>query len=233
MNYRCEAVTIEGFVQQLAVQYVSRGYFFYVTGEIPAGKDPKRVDEKLIGKYEITDSKWSRARRKRSGTANIHYLRYQRWFVLLATHGQHRFFEEEGASYRDVRETPIKFGGYSIGHKKSARVHIEREVYLEIRAWFLENALHRSAKALSDQFRALGFEPYGGVKKQLFSIHSEVNLRRGQAGFEPVEFPAGFLKRTQRKPFVGVTELSSPPISCGDLASLRSNLETEEGSVTV
>ena len=43
-GYRCEATTLEGFVQQLAVGYVSRGYWFYVTGFIPAGKDPHDVD---------------------------------------------------------------------------------------------------------------------------------------------------------------------------------------------
>ena len=35
MRYRCEVVSVEGFIQQLAVAYVSRGYFFYVTGRIP------------------------------------------------------------------------------------------------------------------------------------------------------------------------------------------------------
>src|SRR5262249_50676181 len=53
MGYRYETATIEGFVQQLAVSYVAHGYWFYVTGIIPEGKDPRRVDRKLIEKYEI------------------------------------------------------------------------------------------------------------------------------------------------------------------------------------
>jgi hypothetical protein len=32
MQYRCEAVSVEGFIQQLAVAYVARGYLFYGTG---------------------------------------------------------------------------------------------------------------------------------------------------------------------------------------------------------
>ena len=48
MEYRCEATSVAGFVQQLAVAYVGRGYIFYVTGEIPEKKDPRVVDAKLV-----------------------------------------------------------------------------------------------------------------------------------------------------------------------------------------
>ena len=41
MVYRCEAASIEGFVQQLACNLVNKGYWFYVTGSIPAAKDPR------------------------------------------------------------------------------------------------------------------------------------------------------------------------------------------------
>ena len=34
MAYRCEALTVSGFVQQLAVSYIANGYYFYVAGEI-------------------------------------------------------------------------------------------------------------------------------------------------------------------------------------------------------
>lgn len=43
--YRFEASTIEGFVQQVAVQYFGRGYWFYVSGIVPEGKDPQAVAE--------------------------------------------------------------------------------------------------------------------------------------------------------------------------------------------
>ena len=51
MEYRCEATSVAGFVQQLSVAYIGRGYFFYVVGEIPEGKDPHSVDQKLIQQY--------------------------------------------------------------------------------------------------------------------------------------------------------------------------------------
>src|SRR5262245_16793792 len=93
--YRSEATSVEGFVQQRAVSYLGNGYWFYVTGEIPEGKDPAKVDEKLLARYRIDLSKWARARRKRAGFANLQYIRFERFFVLLATHGVHPFFEEE------------------------------------------------------------------------------------------------------------------------------------------
>src|SRR5262245_59261961 len=122
MAYRCEAPTIAGFVQQLAVSYVANGYWFYVTGVIPEGKDPRHIDDKLVSKYGIDISKFARARRKASGLANIQYLRHERFFVLAATRGEHKFFlpiDEggEGQEIRDCRKTPIKFASYAISFR--------------------------------------------------------------------------------------------------------------------
>jgi hypothetical protein len=64
-------------------------------GVIPPGKVPARADEKLIAKYGIGVSRTSRARRKAVGIANVHYLRYRRRFLLLATHGFHPFYDDE------------------------------------------------------------------------------------------------------------------------------------------
>jgi hypothetical protein len=64
MRYRCEATSVSGFIQQLAVGYIGRGYYFYVTGQVPEGKDPRRIDEKLVEKYGIDIGKTARARRK-------------------------------------------------------------------------------------------------------------------------------------------------------------------------
>jgi len=116
--YRCRAVLLPAFIQQLAVAYVARGYWFYVSGWIPFNKDAEAVDCKLIEKYGIDISKWERARRKKAGLANLHYLRHGRNFVLIATHGKHRFFEEEAAVIRDIRRVPFRLGGYSVSYRK-------------------------------------------------------------------------------------------------------------------
>ena len=101
--YRCEATTPEGFLQQLTANYLAHGYFFYVPGWVPEGKDPHSVDAKLIAKYGVAMSPSSRARRKRAGFANLHYLRYDRLFLLLATHGDHPSSPKRQGNIRDVR----------------------------------------------------------------------------------------------------------------------------------
>jgi len=103
MDYRCEATSISGFIQQLAVGYVGRGCFFYVLGQVPEGKDPQRIDEKLTAKYRIATSKAARSRRKALGYANLQYIRYRETFILLATPGKHEFFLQETGQFRDAR----------------------------------------------------------------------------------------------------------------------------------
>ena len=92
MQYRYETTSLVGFVQYLASNLLPHGYWFYVTGRVPEGKDPRAVDRKLIEKYAIGLSRQQRARRKLAGQANLHYIRLGRFWVLLATHGEHAFF---------------------------------------------------------------------------------------------------------------------------------------------
>jgi hypothetical protein len=72
--YRCEAVSAEAFVQQLACNLVNHGYWFYTVGHVPPGKDPRAVDRKLIEGYGLEISKWQRARLKAKGHAKLSYL---------------------------------------------------------------------------------------------------------------------------------------------------------------
>lgn len=201
-GYRCEAVSVEGFIQQLAVAYVSRGYFFYVMGRVPGQKNPHRVDDKLIDRYGIAISRWARARRKRSGLANVQYLRHERYFVILATHGRHRFFEEEGASIRDVRRRSIKYAGYAVGFRGGhVQVRIDLPQYRELKAWFEVQATRRSAERLARGFYDLPFEPYYLIRRQEFHILRAVNRRRKEAGLALVPKECIWLKRRPVKPF--------------------------------
>ena len=122
--YRFEAISVAGFVQQLAVSYLGHGYWFYVMGEIPEGKDVRLVDEKLLARYRIDLSKWARARRKRVGFANLHYLRYDRVFLLLATHGSHPFFLEEASAVRDAEDAdPVPRLFHQLPGRASSRAY--------------------------------------------------------------------------------------------------------------
>jgi len=220
MEYRCETTSLIGFVQILASNYLPHGYWFYVTGRVPAGKDARLVDQKILAKYGIALSRQQRARRKAAGQANLHYVRYQDFFVILATHGRHSFFVEEGASLRDIRKVPLQIGGYSIwvkrgnflqresadelpvpDHRYRVRVLISRKEYRLLRDHLLELATHRTAERLRAEFWNVPFEPYAPVRKQLLRILRLVNAKRLAMGYERLPADALRLRRQIVKPF--------------------------------
>lgn len=204
--YRHIVESEAAFIRQLAVSYVGGGFWFYVTGAIPEGKDPVKTDEKLLRRYQIGISKWARARRKKAGLGNVHYLRHGRLFVLLASHGAHRFFLDE--DFRDCRRAPIKAFGYAVSYRKGvdgkghASVRISREEYLRAKSHFESIACHRSAEALCRELGALRFEPFAPVRRQLLNILRAVNRARGARGFEPIPHTALRLRPTPQRIFV-------------------------------
>lgn len=181
-----------GLVQVLASNLLPHGYRWYVTGVIPEHKCPIRVDAKLIDKYQLSVSKWERARRKRIGWAGVRYLRLDRTFILIATNGAHPFKLDERAVLRDAREVPLKLDGYALSIRRDqspkgegrwrARVSIERKTYLTLKAHFLELAKHTTERQLRDEFWSVPFEPYKPVWRQLASILRAVNRARKAAG---------------------------------------------------
>lgn len=214
MNYRVEATSVEGFVQQVACSYLRHGYWFYVTGHVPLGKDPAAIDAKLLAKYGIAVSEATRIRRKRAGLANLQLIRHDRFFVILATKGKHPFFEAERTRIRDIRETPLRYRGYAISYRRGGRtrsgeidhrwhahVAIDRPVYLDLRAQVVESATHRGASHLALWFYQLPFERYAPVRRQLLLLLRRVNEVRKRAGFEPVPKDVLCLRRRIVRPF--------------------------------
>lgn len=217
MQYRVEATSIEGFVQQIACCYLRHGYWFYVVGQVPKGKHPAAVDEKLIAKYQIAVSESTRYRRKKLGRANLQYIRHESTFVILATKGEHRFFEEEANLIRDIRRVPLRYAGYSISYKPGGRkkdgsrddkwhahVAIDRQQYLELRAWFSERALRDSSKKLALAFYELPVAPYAPIRRQLLMVLREVNRLRKQAGKKQLPSEILPLRRRVVRPFSDV-----------------------------
>lgn len=201
-EYRYEATSVEGFVQQLAVSYLKNRYWFYVQGEVPHGKDPHAVDDKLLARYQVAQSKWAKARAVKRGEAKVQYLRYRGTFVLLATHGEHPFFATEQANIRDARERPVRFYGYSVGYRDGhPHVRIAGAQYRAITDAFLGVALSATADALAAQFRTLPFEPYGPVKVQLKKLLFKVNRARRTAGMAKVPNACLRTKRRTVRPF--------------------------------
>lgn len=214
MRYRAVATSEEGFVQQIACCYLRHGYWFYVTGHVPAGKDPLAVDAKLIEKYAIAVSESTRARRKKAELANMQYLRHDRFFVLLATKGRHRFFDEERKQIRDIRKVPLKFAGYSIGYRPGGRtsdghrdpswhahVKIERRQKLELVAHLGELAKRRAPDSVARAIYQLPIEPYAPIRRQLLLMLREVNLQRQKLGYTAIPTEILPLRRRIVKPF--------------------------------
>jgi hypothetical protein len=216
MGYRCVATSVAGFVQQLAVCYVGRGYYFYVRGGIPAHKDPAAIDRKLVERYGIAVSKWTRCRRRKRGQASLQYLRHGDFFVLLATNGEHPVIASEGRLVRDIRRQPLRFMGYAIGCRPARgggplhpSVRIERREFAALKTHLRQMAVHRSVEDLGRILRSLPYEPYAPVRDQLRILLRSLNRRRKAAGLEPV--PLAVL-RQRRRPVRPFAPRSSEPL---------------------
>lgn len=214
MPYRCIASSPEGLVQQVAVSYLRHGYWWYVSGWIPRGKDPEDVDRKLIAKYEIDQTERQRAYRKKRGLANMQYIRHGRWFLLLATEGHHAFKQQERSQIRDCRRHPIKFEGYSISYRRAgvtpkgggapkwhACVRIDPWTYKQLKAFFLDRACHRSVENLARDFARVPYARFAPVRRQLLTIHRSVNKARQSQGFAEIPLAAVRLRREIQTPF--------------------------------
>ena len=184
------------------MSYVGRGYYFYVTGWVPEHKDARSVDAKLIARYGIAISKWTRARRKRIGLANTQYIRHGRFFVLLATNGHHRFFNDEATMIQDVRRTPIKYAGYSVsvrgGH---SHVQIARDVYKGLKARCLEIAIRKPKTIIERELQGFAFEPYAPVRRQMLALIRATNRARTIAGLPQLSNRILDLHRRIQRPF--------------------------------
>lgn len=225
MAYRCEAVSVEGFIQQV-VSYVTNGYQYYVKGEIPKRvSDPTQVDAALIEKYGLDIKPWTRSRRKAAGHANVAYLRYKRFFILLATGPVrgHRFFNplrdesENGesevnaaGSERRIRDAwrgqPVKFAGYSIGRRRAStgrswhtHVRIDEQTYRSLKAHLVEIAKRRTVAGIERELARIRFTRYYPIRRQLLDILRAMNRERELRGFEPVPVAALKLKRRSVK----------------------------------
>ena len=205
--YRCVTTSIEGFVQQVACSYLVHGYVFYVRGVIPEGKDPTAVDAKLIEKYGIDRTKWRRSVDAQEGIARMQYIRHERTFLLMATHGKHEFFEQEADLVRDARKVPIRFAGYSISYRRGQdgkhhpHVRIEKQQLATLKQHFRQRAMHASAEQIGRELGGLPFEPYAPVRRQLFELLRMVNKLRAQQGLQQVSNSVLRLRRRIILPF--------------------------------
>lgn len=204
MKYRYEISSLEGLVQRIATNVLTHGFYYFVSGRVPEGKDPRAVDKKLLAKYRIDISRTERARRKQAGLGAMHYVRFGQEFFLFATEGSHTFRKLEGTRVRDIRRGSIRVGNYSISVRRGqflrktsteeparidgklrVRVQICREEFVRLRSYFREIAVHRRRESIEEEFSRLPFEPYAPVRRQFLKLLFTVNQARKRAGYEP------------------------------------------------
>ena len=112
---------------------------------------------------------------------------------------------------------PIKVAGYSVSYRAGhSHVRIEQEEYKQMKAYFLDLAVHRSLVNMEGELARLNWEPYAPVRRQLLCILRAVNEARRKAGFTPVTSPVFRFKRRVYRPF----ELSNAKyVEAGDCGS--------------
>lgn len=183
------AASVVGLVRHIALYHVNRGYEFYLTGHVPERKrdQPEEVDRAIVEKYGIAMSKYARHRRRRAGEAAVAYYRLGDFWVMLATPGRHRFFEENSAGIKNFRRRPLVIGDYSISIR-GGKLHVSLadEFYRELRGFLVNQAVLRSAPRLAQEFYELPVEPFGPVQRQLRKILREVNAQRKTAGLSRI-----------------------------------------------
>jgi hypothetical protein len=136
-----------------------------------------------------------------------------RFYVIVATHGEHPFFAAEAKQVQDFRKHPLYLMGYSIGCRRAcgggryhASVRIQRELFAELKAQFARVAVRWSVERLCRDLRAIPYEPYAPVRDQLRAVLRAVNRRRKAAGLELVPRNALFWRRVPVRPFEDAAE---------------------------
>ncbi len=199
--YPCVATSPAAFVRQLAASYLPHGYRLYVCGHVPdrlAGC-PWELDQRMIEKYEINLSKATRSKRRREGVASVRYIRYGRFWMLLSTHGRHRFFDEH-RKVRNVGRTPVSFHGYEIRVvEERPRVRIERLEYRRLNGLLLGVCTRPRYRGVEEMAavirRAVNFDPYREVIAQYVRLMRQVNRRRRSQGVANVPLEMVKLRR--------------------------------------
>jgi hypothetical protein len=174
------------FLFKVSVSYLRAGYVHYAIGVIPEHKDPEVVDRKLLAKYGITSCRMTRLRQRRQGQSSVMYLRLQRRFIILATDGQHLFFDEE--QHHDCRQRPILFSGYSLGIKGGKPwVAIAPQRWIAICREAERMTLHNEIK-ITDYLHNISPLTFQGINEQRLKLVRAINRKRRAARLPAIHF---------------------------------------------
>ncbi len=196
--YPCVASSPLAFINQLAYAYIDYGYRFYVTGVVPKRLTPSELDARLIEKFGLDITRDQRSRQRACGDGSIHYLRYERFWVLISTpakNGNPFFIQNTEPKtgqrlWQDVWKRAITFHGYAIrAPAGELLIQMDRHEFKRLKNELLELAKFVSAERLTtfirQQFR---YEQYPSVQEQLYRLVETLNQRLKRSGLGRIEF---------------------------------------------
>lgn len=108
-----EVLTYQGFLQQ-TVRLFGLGYYHYSLTLYPKQKETKwpGIDDKIVAKYPLFDlDKYQRARRKKRGLLNAHFIRFNRFALMLRTTGADDCDLLTAEQWQDVRRSRLVLPG--------------------------------------------------------------------------------------------------------------------------
>ena len=196
--YPCVAASRQAFIDQLAYAYIAYGYRFYVTGVVPERLTSGELDARLIEKFGLDISRDRRSSQRAAGDGSIHYLRHDRFWVLISTPARNgnQFFTENTEPrtgdhlWHDVWTRAISIHGYAIrAPVGKLLIKVERHEFKRLKSELLELAkfvpAERLTTILKQRFR---YEQYPGVQEQLYGLVATLNQRPKRSGLGRIEF---------------------------------------------
>jgi hypothetical protein len=172
--------------------FVTKGYHFHIWGMVPEGKTGEEIDRTMGRKHPsiLLSLPAKRQRFHRHGEARLQYLRFGRWWIILATHGNGPFWLTEVNNVRKhegKNAKPIVFWGYSLSYRNGKfHARIRAEEFKRLKRFFLEVAARWDLAWWKDYLWELPFEPYAPVLRQIGGLVRRVNKVRQTAGLEKI-----------------------------------------------
>ena len=192
------APTLGVFLHKIAIDYVRHGYYRYYQVKVNENKidQLERIDRKIVKSYKVTYHHTTRSLRKKRGEANIAYVRFGLDIILLATDGE----LPKGIKadqFKDVREKPIGYKGYTIEVRRIMRkgaiedftpiLRLSLRRHKAIRKQLLSISLHNRQKVVY-YFQRISPFMYPGILHQKWYLLKTVNKKRKAGGLKPISW---------------------------------------------
>ena len=183
MKSKYVATSLGQFLRKIAIDYVRHGYYWYQLYTFKkdfSEQELERIDTKIIKEYEITYHRTTRARRKKQGIANVAYVRWSNYYILLFTDGFH-YKKQEGVRLSDMREVPLQIFQYEVRVLQGkGQVRINPD-YLKRKRRSLLKSSYKGRGEVLKKLHRLGYLNYPEINRQKFYLLKAINKKRRKA----------------------------------------------------